>query len=53
MVMQKGRFVEYGTVREILEAPRQPYMQALLAAGLDPDPDVQAARRADRLTIAM
>jgi peptide/nickel transport system ATP-binding protein len=52
MVMQKGRVVEHGTVREIFDAPRQPYTQALLAAGLDPDPDVQAARRAERLAVA-
>ncbi|TNC49129.1 ABC transporter ATP-binding protein [Rubellimicrobium rubrum] len=49
MVMQKGRVVEYGTVQQVFDAPRQPYTQALLAAGLDPDPDVQAARRAERL----
>lgn len=50
MVMQKGEVVEIGTVREIFETPRQPYTQALLAAGLDPDPDVQAAHRAARLS---
>ena len=38
-------FVEEGPVRQIFEAPRQPYTQALLAASLDPDPVVQAARR--------
>lgn len=52
MVMQKGEVVEIGTVREIFETPRQPYTQALLAAGLDPDPDVQAAHRAARLSHA-
>ncbi|TNC68272.1 ABC transporter ATP-binding protein [Rubellimicrobium roseum] len=51
MVMQKGRVVEYGTVRQVFEAPREPYTQALLAAGLDPDPEVQAARRAERVAI--
>ncbi|MEJ8308144.1 dipeptide ABC transporter ATP-binding protein [Agrobacterium larrymoorei] len=52
MVMQKGEVVEIGTVRQIFEAPRQSYTQALLAAGLDPDPDVQAAHRAARLARA-
>ncbi len=52
MVMQKGRVVELGTVREVFETPREPYTQALLAAGLDPDPEVQAARRKARLALA-
>jgi len=52
MVMQKGRVVEAGTVRQIFDNPRQPYTQALLAAGLDPDPEVQAERRAARLAMA-
>jgi len=52
MVMQKGEVVEIGTVRQIFETPRQPYTQALLAAGLDPDPDVQTAQRAARLARA-
>jgi peptide/nickel transport system ATP-binding protein len=45
MVMEKGRVVEHGTVREIFDAPREPYTRRLLAAGLDPDPDVQRNRR--------
>ncbi len=45
MVMEKGRVVEVGTVREIFETPVQPYTRRLLAAGLDPDPEVQKARR--------
>lgn len=52
MVMQKGEVVELGTVREIFETPQQAYTQALLAAGLDPDPDVQAQNRAARLSRA-
>ena len=51
MVMQKGRVVEQGSVRQIFDAARQPYTQALLAAGLDPDPAVQAARRQARLAL--
>ncbi|CAN7721633.1 ABC transporter ATP-binding protein [Neorhizobium sp. LjRoot104] len=49
MVMQKGEVVELGTVRDVFETPRQAYTQALLAASLDPDPDVQAGHRAARL----
>ncbi|MBB5042134.1 dipeptide ABC transporter ATP-binding protein [Shinella fusca] len=49
MVMQKGDIVELGTVRAVFETPRQEYTRALLSAGLDPDPDVQAAHRAARL----
>jgi peptide/nickel transport system ATP-binding protein len=45
MVMEKGRVVEIGTVREIFDSPREPYTRRLLAAGLDPDPEVQHARR--------
>ena len=43
--MEKGRVVETGTVRDIFERPVQPYTRRLLAAGLDPDPEVQKARR--------
>ncbi|NVZ27861.1 dipeptide ABC transporter ATP-binding protein [Pseudomonas gingeri] len=32
MVMKKGETVEHGAAREVLQAPRQPYTQALLAA---------------------
>ena len=49
MVMQGGRVVETGPVREIFEAPREDYTRDLLAASLDPDPAVQAARRRARL----
>ena len=48
IVMKAGEIVEEGPVRQIFEAPAHPYTQALLAASLDPDPEVQAARRAAR-----
>jgi peptide/nickel transport system ATP-binding protein len=48
VVMQGGRIVEQGTVRDIFEHPREDYTRNLLAASLDPDPEVQAARRAAR-----
>nr|WP_306264971.1 ABC transporter ATP-binding protein [Pararhizobium sp. IMCC3301] len=51
VVMQEGRIVEEGTVREIFETPRDHYTRALLAASLDPDPAVQAKRRAARLEL--
>ncbi|MCF3638827.1 ABC transporter ATP-binding protein [Rhizobium sp. TRM95111] len=46
VVMQHGNVVESGSVRQVFEAPREAYTRALLAAGLDPDPDVRAAHRA-------
>ena len=52
MVMEKGRVVELGPVRQVFDSPQQPYTQRLLAAGLDPDPEVQAGRRAARLALA-
>ncbi|MEQ6341339.1 MAG: ABC transporter ATP-binding protein [Gammaproteobacteria bacterium] len=38
-VMYLGRIVERGTVEEVLQNPRHPYTQALLAAVPVPDPD--------------
>lgn len=48
LVMQSGAVVEKGTTREIFENPKSLYTKTLLASGLDPDPEVQAKRRAER-----
>ena len=53
MPLNEGRVVEHGSVRQVFEAPREPYTRALLAAGLDPDPEVQARRREARLAAAL
>lgn len=45
MVMQRGEVVEFGTVRQVFEAPREAYTRTLLSASLDPDPDMQLTRR--------
>jgi len=49
VVMQGGKVVETGSVREIFEAPREEYTRNLLAASLDPDPEAQSARRLVRM----
>ncbi|NGO55103.1 ABC transporter ATP-binding protein [Allomesorhizobium camelthorni] len=46
VVMKSGEIVERGPTSLIFDNPRHPYTQRLLAANLDPDPDVQAQRRA-------
>lgn len=48
VVMQSGKIVEQGTVKQIFKNPQEPYTQALLAASLDPDPKIQAKRRKKR-----
>lgn len=45
VVMYLGKIVEVGMVRDVLENPRHPYLQALLAAVPVPDPDLQKKRR--------
>jgi peptide/nickel transport system ATP-binding protein len=45
IVMQDGHIVEAGSTRQIFASPKEDYTKRLLAAGLDPDPDVQAKRR--------
>jgi peptide/nickel transport system ATP-binding protein len=38
-VMYLGRIVEYGSVKQVLQAPQHPYTQALLTAVPVADPD--------------
>lgn len=49
VVMRNGQVVEQGTVQQIFENPQQQYTRDLLNASLDPDPDIQAQRRAKRV----
>ncbi|SMQ69203.1 peptide/nickel transport system ATP-binding protein [Devosia lucknowensis] len=46
IVMKSGEIVERGPAGQIFDNPQHAYTQRLLAANLDPDPDVQASRRA-------
>ncbi len=44
-VLHLGRLVEEGTSAQVLDTPRDPYTQRLLASLPVPDPDEQATRR--------
>ena len=46
IVLYRGRIVEHGEARAIYDAPAHPYTRALLAAGPQPDPELQRRRRA-------
>jgi peptide/nickel transport system ATP-binding protein len=47
-VLYRGTIVEQGDVVQVTEHPEHPYTQRLLMAAPVPDPDRQAARRAER-----
>jgi oligopeptide transport system ATP-binding protein len=49
-VMYMGRIVELGAARDVLQAPRHPYTQALLDSANEPDPRVERARTPRVLT---
>jgi len=51
-VLKNGRIVESGPRTQVLEHPEDLYTRRLLAAAPVPDPDVQQARRAERLAAA-
>lgn len=42
-VMRKGEIVELGSADQVLDAPQQPYTQALIASVLRPDPALRSA----------
>lgn len=47
-VMRNGRLVEVGETSQVVNAPRDPYTQRLIAAVPVPDPDAQRERRERR-----
>ncbi|MCP1199540.1 ABC transporter ATP-binding protein [Notoacmeibacter sp. MSK16QG-6] len=48
VVMQGGKIVEQGPVAQIFDDPQEDYTKGLMAAGLSPDPEIQADRRRAR-----
>ena len=48
VVLYRGQVMEIGPADDVVEHPRHPYSQALIAAGPVPRPAEQAARRAAR-----
>ena len=48
IVMKEGQIVETGLTKDIFLKPQKKYTQELLLASLEPDPDVQLARRNTR-----
>jgi peptide/nickel transport system ATP-binding protein len=45
VVMYLGKFVEMGPTQQVLESPKHPYTQALLAANAEPDPTRRRGRQ--------
>lgn len=43
-IMYAGKIAEIGTTRQIIDAPRHPYTQALVGSTLDPEPRVREQR---------
>ena len=48
IVMKEGQIIETGLAKDIFLKPQKKYTQELLLASLEPDPDVQLARRNTR-----
>jgi ABC-type oligopeptide transport system ATPase subunit len=46
VVMNRGSIVEQGTAEAVTTTPQDPYTQRLMLAAPVPDPERQAARRA-------
>ncbi|PWK59991.1 ATP-binding cassette domain-containing protein [Aminobacter sp. AP02] len=51
-VMQTGKVVETGDVREVLARPNHPYTQQLLASSLRPDPSMYQPRKTHEAGLA-
>ena len=52
VVLNRGTVMEAGDAQDVYETPSHPYTRALLAAVPLPHPQMQAARRAERLRMA-